>query len=96
MQLHPRHTEIVEAIHTPWGVLVREDYFQFPETESNLYMVDSAGRPLWFAERAMAGDAYASPMIRVAENLVCCASWHGFDCYINLQDGRLVNAAFTK
>lgn len=96
MQHEPRHTSIVEAIQTPWGVLVREEHFQYPEVESNLYMVDGTGTPVWFAERAMDGDAYANPVFRINDGLVRCASWRGFDCEIDLQDGRLVNATFTK
>ena len=81
---------------TSWGLLVREDYFLYPEFESNLYMVDSAGSPLWFAERAMEGDAFSNPVRQVNESVVQCASWRGFDCQINLKDGKLVHAAFTK
>jgi len=96
MQPHPRHTTIVETMITSWGLLVREDYFLYPEFESNLYMVDSAGSPLWFAERAMEGDAFSNPVRQVNESVVQCASWRGFDCQINLKDGKLVHAAFTK
>jgi hypothetical protein len=96
MQLHPRHTMIAETVETPWGVLVREDHFQYPESDSNLYMVDGNGALLWFAERAIEGDAYSNPVQRISEGLVRCASWRGFDCEIDLKDGKLARAAFTK
>jgi len=92
----PRHTQVVEVIDTAFGTLVREDYYRYPQQESNLYMLDSSSRPIWFAERAMGDDAYANPIRRIGEDKIKCASWKGFDCEIDLRTGRLINAAFTK
>lgn len=92
----PRHTRVVETVDTPFGKLVREDYYGYPQTESNLYMVDHNGTPLWFAERAMADDAYANGIRMASEHAVKCSSWNGFDCEIDLQTGKLVSSVFTK
>jgi hypothetical protein len=92
----PRHTRAVEAVETAFGTLIREDYYQYPRHESNLYMVDSGHQPVWFAERAMEDDAYANPIRRMADDKIKCASWNGFDCEIDLRTGKLVHAAFTK
>ncbi len=92
----PRHTRVVEAIDTAFGTLVREDYYHHPKRESNLYMVDSASQPIWFAERATADDAYANPIRRVGDDKIKCASWNGFDCEIDLRTGKLIKAPFTK
>ena len=96
MALSPRHTKIVEAIVTPHGTLVQEDYYLYPKHESNIYMVDNQGDLLWFAERAMDDDAYANKIRKSSDTTVKCASWNGFDCEIDLLTGKLVHAAFTK
>ena len=96
MDVHPRHTRVVETITTAFGVVVREDYYGYPTAESNLYMVDANGLPVWFADRAMDDDAYANPIRKSGESSIKCASWNGFDCEIDLNTGKLLNAAFTK
>ncbi len=92
----PRHTKIVETIDTSFGTLVREDYYRYPREESNLYMLDAQGNALWFAERAMDDDAYANSIRKAGDSSVKCASWNGFDCEINLNNGKIIHAAFTK
>lgn len=96
MKLTPRHTKIVEQIATPLGVLIREDYFGFPGTESNIYMVDPAGQVRWFAERAMGSDAFANPIHELSDTAFKCASWNGFTCEIDLKTGKLINAVFSR
>ncbi|MBL0044772.1 MAG: hypothetical protein IPP33_10380 [Flavobacteriales bacterium] len=96
LAITPRHTRVVESIDTPFGTLVREDYFGYPQTESNLYLVDAKGDPLWFAERARANDAYANHIRFSGEFSVKCASWECFDCEIDLRNGKLIGAVFTK
>jgi len=96
MKSSPRHTKIAEIVATEFGTLIREDYYQYPRTESNLYMTDSENNVLWFAERAMGDDAYAGQIRQIDNQTIKCASWNGFDCEIDLQTGKLVNAQFTK
>ena len=96
MILLPRHTSIVETVDTPLGTVVREDYYQYPRYESNLYLVNSEGKPIWFAERAMEEDAFANQIRVIDDGRIKCASWNGFDCEISLLDGRLTQASFTK
>lgn len=87
---------MVETIDTPFGTLIREDHYGYPPTESNLYMVDAQGVPLWFAERAMPDDAFANP-IRYSGGLSFkCGSWNGFECQIDLRTGKLLGTVFTK
>jgi hypothetical protein len=92
----PRHTEIVETLATPFGTLVREDYYGYPESESNVYMVDAADNLVWFAERPIDGDAFANPLHALGPRSVRCSSWKGFDCEIDLHDGKLVQSKFTR
>lgn len=96
MDIKARHTKVVETIKTQYGVLVREDYYGYPQSESNLYMVDSQGALLWFSERAVDGDSYANPVRMSSDHSAKCASWNGFDCEIDLKNGKLLHAAFTK
>jgi hypothetical protein len=88
---------MVEESHdTPFGTLVREDYYGYPKTESNLYMLDSNGRPVWFAERLLPDDVYANPIANLGASSFNCASWQGVTCEIDLRTGRIVNTLFTK
>jgi hypothetical protein len=96
MDIKARHTRVLEVVETQYGVLVREDYYGYPEAESNLYMVDVHGTLLWFAERAMYGDSYANPVRVSSSHSVRCASWKGYECEIDLENGRLIHAVFTK
>jgi hypothetical protein len=96
MSIEARYTQVVETVDTPFGTLVREDYYGYPKSESNIYMLSPHGTLLWFAERAMDDDAYANPICKAGEASINCASWNGFDCEINLEDGKLIHAAFTK
>ena len=94
--MKPRHTEIVETVQTPIGLLVREDYYRYPASESNLYMLGADGTVMWFAERASSDDAYANSIRMTNNGTIKCASWNCFDCEIDLQTGELLNAQFTK
>ena len=94
--MKPRHTEIVETVRTPVGLLVREDYYHYPASESNLYMVGTDGTVLWFAERASSDDCYANPIRMTDSGTIKCASWKCFDCEIDPRTGKLLNAQFTK
>ncbi len=96
MAIRPRHTKVIESLDTPFGTLVREDYCGYPKSESNLYMIDASGNPVWFAERPMDHDAFANPLHGLGPISVKCGSWKGFDCEIDLRHGKLIHAEFTK
>ena len=96
MNVRPRHTKIVESISTSFGLLIREEYLGYPEAESNIYMVDGDGKPIWFAQREMDGDAYANHIVLLDENTIRCASWNGFTSDINLKNGTLIHSEFTR
>jgi hypothetical protein len=96
MTIIPRHTTVVEAVETRLGILVREDYYGYPQTESNLYMLDAHGDTIWFAEIAMTNDAYANRIRFSSDCSVKCCTWQGFDCEIDLNTGKLMRCEFTK
>jgi hypothetical protein len=96
MPLQPRHTTIVELFETPFGTLVREDYYCYPMGESNVYLLDSKGTPLWFAERPLPDDAYANRIVNLTDKTFECGSWEGFTCKIGLSDGKIIDSMFTK
>jgi len=96
MIIQPLHTEIVETLETSFGILVRESYDLYPEGVSNIYLVDAAGRLVWFAELAMLGDCFSNDIVQISDSQIVCSSWKGYDCTINLSNGKLANANFTK
>lgn len=96
MNIQPRHTKIVESISTPFGLLIREEHFGYPEAESNIYMVDEEGKVIWFAHRPMDNDAYANRIVWLDESTIRCASWNGFTSDINLKNGTLIHSEFTR
>lgn len=96
MIITPRHTSVAEAIETLHGTLVREDYYGYPNTESNLYMINDHGEPIWFAELAMTNDVYANRIRLSSDHTAKCATWQGFDSEIDLRTGKLIGCAFTK
>lgn len=89
-----RHTEIVEAIKTEYGVLVREAYHGHPKGVSNIYLLSDDGI-LWEAELPMYGDVYANPII-VEGDFFRCASWGGMTCSVSLETGKIVESILTK
>jgi hypothetical protein len=94
--MRPRHTTVVESLSTSHGTLVREDYYGYPQEESNVYMIDDNGTPIWFAERAMDNDAFTGSIAMHGPDRMVCGSWRGFTCEIDLRDGKIIKAEFTK
>jgi uncharacterized RDD family membrane protein YckC len=91
--LYPRQTEIAEVVDTAHGTVVREDYQDYPRHESNLYLVDDRGKPVWFAERLTDDDVYVGKIIVVSGNRIQCASREDADCELDLRDGAIVGTA---
>ena len=91
----PKHTEIKECIELENGFVIREDYYGYPEGESNLYFLNKEKKELWKAELPMDGDVFSNPMT-IDGNDALSGSWKGFDCRISLTDGKIVDKVFTK
>jgi hypothetical protein len=91
----PEATQVVQILPTEARLIVREDYYRFPEGQSNLYCLDHDLRRLWTAELPSAGDAYANPVLDRGVVLEC-GSWGGFTCEIDPGTGQIVRKAFTK
>ena len=96
MELKPRHTKIIETHDTKFGILVREDYYQYPEEESNLYLIDGHGKVKWYAEVPVDKDAYPNPIRFLDEDHIQVASWNCYSCKISLIDGKIITRHFTK
>lgn len=90
------HTKIAQELVTKYGVLVRESYFGFPSSRSNIYMVGENDEIAWFAEKPMPQDLFANDVIELNEETVSCASWAGVTCEINLRNGSIIKSTLTK
>ena len=91
-----RHTKVLEAIATDFGTLVREDHHQYPQSESNLYMVGVAGDIVWFAQRAVQDDVYPNPIVRIGKDRIRCFSGKGVECEIELKTGQLLRRELVR
>jgi len=69
----PVATRIVQVLHLAEHLIVREDYFHFPEGKSNLYCVDADLNLVWSAQLPGPSDIYANPVTQTAAGLVCAA-----------------------
>ncbi len=91
----PLGTKVVQVEPRTSGIVVREDYYQFPRGASNVYLLDYAFRLLWRAELPTPTDAYANP-VHDHGTYLQCASWECFSCRICLDTGKLLSKEFTK
>ena len=89
------HTNFVESIEVNNGLLVREDYYKFPASQSNIYFVFN-NEIQWFAEKPNPNDAFANPIRISNQNTFQCATWSGFECTLDLANGKPLEADFTK
>lgn len=102
-----RHSEAIIRVHKPFGnkivqveprasgIIVREDYYQFPRGASNVYLLDYTFRLLWRAELPSLTDSYANPVEDHGDYLQC-ASWECFTCRICPETGGIISKQFTK
>jgi hypothetical protein len=91
----PEATEVVQVLPKGDHLIVREDYYRFPEARSNLYCLDHHLRRIWTAALPAVGDAYANPVIDRGA-VIECGTWGGFTCEIDPVTGQIVREAFTK
>ena len=91
----PLGTKIVQVLVKGDGIILREDYYQFPAGRSNVYCLDQDLALKWAAELPMPTDVYANPVIDRGETLEC-GSWQGFTCQLDPGSGKIVGSLFTK
>jgi hypothetical protein len=91
----PEATQVVQVLSKGNCLIIREDYYHFPEGRSNLICLDHDLRRLWTAELPSARDVYANPVIDRGDVLEC-GTWEGFTCVIDPKTGQIVRKAFTK
>jgi hypothetical protein len=92
--LEPRHTKIVQTLDVGDGIIVMEDYFEFPEHKSNIYKLRYDLSAMWDAELPGPKDVYSNKM-QLNENLIC-GSWQGYVCEISKLTGKIIRKYFTK
>jgi hypothetical protein len=94
-RLAPAGTRVVQLLPKGGNLIVREDYYHFPEGASNLYCLDHDLQLLWTAELPSATDVYANEVIDRGDALEC-ASWDGFTCLLSPETGQILRKVFTK
>ena len=89
------HTEIEEIVETDSLQIIRENYFKFPEGESNIYAKNVEDKIVWFAELPIDGDVYSNPM-EFNDGKLKASSWKGFTVLIDIKNGKIIKSNFTK
>ena len=89
------YTEIEEIVKTDSLQIIRENYFQFPKGESNIYAKDVENKIVWFAELPMEADVYSNP-IELIDGKLKAGSWKGFTVLIDIKNGKIIESNFTK
>ena len=92
----PLGTSIVQTLLVGSNVVVREDYYEFPRGQSNVYCLTENFDLAWSAELPWQNDVYANPVIPTQEGFLSCASWDGMSCTIHPETGRIIKKVFTK
>jgi hypothetical protein len=92
----PIGTSIVQALRIDSGIVVREDYYQFPRGQSNVYLLTENFVLVWSAELPWQRDVYANDVFPTMEGLLSCASWDGMSCTIHPETGHILKKVFTK
>jgi len=93
--LKPRGTSIVQILALNDQLVIREDHYEFPIDQSNVYCVSLSLQPIWDAELPSGRGAYANAVV-FREGRLFCASWDGMSCTINPISGRIEKKVFTK
>ncbi|USD25795.1 hypothetical protein [Flagellimonas marinaquae] len=96
MELQAIHTEIVESLQVKGIHIVRENYIDYPEGESNIYAKDQEGQLIWFAELPNEKDCYSNDMIIRKDGLIQSSTWNGFTVLVDIANGKIIESKFTK
>ncbi|MDH5178080.1 MAG: hypothetical protein OEY07_00255 [Gammaproteobacteria bacterium] len=93
---------ILDAIESDGALLVIYDYMEFPPNQPahNLVRINEKGKQLWEAENPTGSqtDAYTN-FIRTGKTLpgnIAANNFSGYYCIIDISNGKLINARFTK
>jgi hypothetical protein len=95
MNFKPRYTEIIQKIELDNMTIIRENYYGYPNSESNLYAKDNNGIVIWFAELPMINDCYSNEM-RLVNDSITTGTWNGFTIILNAVNGKIIEQRFTK
>jgi outer membrane protein assembly factor BamB len=91
----PIGTSIVQALSVGSNIVLREDYYQFPRGQSNVYCLTKDFELVWSAELPGQDDVYANPIVPTSGGLFC-AAWGGMDCTLDRETGRILQKVFTR
>ena len=91
----PIGTSVVQVLANGPNIVVREDYYQFPRGQSNVYCLTNDFELVWSAELPSQNDVYANPVKATPEALFC-SSWDCMSCTLSPETGRILKKVFTK
>lgn len=92
----PIGSSIVQTVPIGSRVVVREDYYEFPRGQSNIYCLTEDFDLAWSAELPWKNDIYANPIITTPDGFLSCASWDGMSCTLHPETGCIIKKVFTK
>ncbi|HEV8482164.1 MAG TPA: hypothetical protein VGV87_01290 [Blastocatellia bacterium] len=95
-QRRPIGTKVVQVlklVSERW--LIREDYFHFPASLSNLYCIDGSLATVWSAELPSSDDSYCNDA-KVVDGKLFAWTWNCYRCELDMSSGRIVAKQFTK
>lgn len=96
MKLQALHTEIVESFQVEGIHIIRENYIDYPEGESNIYAKDKDGHIIWFAELPNEKDCYSNDIIVRKDGLIQSSTWNGFTVLVDVANGKIIESKSTK
>jgi hypothetical protein len=90
MALEPLHTKIEKTIPTIIGMIILENYFDFPSDISNLYCIKENGDMVWQAETPEPRALYTRVMLNSDGYSLLAYANTGHACEIELSTGKLI------
>jgi hypothetical protein len=99
--LHLPHS-ILDAIESEGALLVIYDHMEFPKNQPapNLVRIDEKGKQLWEAENPTGSqtDAYTkfNRTVKASPGNIAAYNFSGYYCVIDISNGKLIDAQFTK
>ena len=91
----PVGTKVVQVLAKGNCLIIREDYYQFPQGSSNIYCLNQDLELLWEADLPSPTDVYANALIDRGNTLEC-GSWEGSDCVLDPETGKMIRNVFGK
>lgn len=87
---HFKHSDFENPVY-----IVLEDYYAYPEGQSNLYACHQDGTILWKAELPDPTDTYVQEF-KWSMDYIIVHTWSGWRCEINPSNGKIVSKTESR